>query len=76
MYKLARRRENRMRNMIIAFAVVLAAGSAAASEEIDVMAPVHQFIDAVNQGDAKTALAACAAQASILDESLETVLTP
>ena len=57
-----------MRKLIIAFAVVLAAASAVASEETDVMAPVHQFIDAVNKGDSKTALAACAAPAFILDE--------
>ena len=57
-----------MRNLVIAFAVVMAVGSSAASEKTDVMAPVHQFIDAVNKGDTKTALAACAAQASIVDE--------
>jgi hypothetical protein len=57
-----------MRKIIIAFAVVMAAGLALAAEEADVMAPVHQFIDATNKGDTKTALAACAVPASILDE--------
>jgi hypothetical protein len=57
-----------MRRILIAFAVVIAAGSAAASEQTDVMAPVHQFIDATNKGDVKTAVADCAAQAVIIDE--------
>ena len=47
--------------------VVLAAGAALASEE-DVLVPVHQFVDAINKGDTKTAVAACASQTSILDE--------
>jgi hypothetical protein len=57
-----------MRKVIIAFTVAIAAGLAAASEKSDVMAPVHQFVDAGNKGDTKAALAACAAQASIIDE--------
>ena len=47
---------------------VLAAGPAVASEETDVMAPVHQFVDGFNKGDTKSALAACAEQTSIIDE--------
>jgi ketosteroid isomerase-like protein len=57
-----------MRRVVIAFAVVMAAGPAAASEATDVVAPVHQFVDALNKGDTKTALATCAAEASIVDE--------
>ena len=58
-----------MHNILVALAVaLLAAGPAAASERTDVMAPVHQFIDGFNKGDVKTALAACADQASIIDE--------
>src|SRR2546426_7908357 len=57
-----------MRTIIIAFAVALAGAPAAASEKTDVMAPVHQFIDGLNKGDTKGALAACAAQSSIIDE--------
>jgi ketosteroid isomerase-like protein len=59
--------------IIVAFAVALvvvpaAASKAAASDKTDVMATVHQFIDGFNKGDTKTALAACAAPSSIIDE--------
>ena len=47
---------------------VLATGPAVASEESDVMAPLHQFVDGFNKGDTKSALAACAEQTSIIDE--------
>ena len=57
-----------MRRIILALAFVLAAGSVAATEKTDVLASVHQFIDGFNKGDVKTALAACAAQASIVDD--------
>ncbi|MGA8576824.1 MAG: nuclear transport factor 2 family protein [Candidatus Cybelea sp.] len=40
----------------------------AATQQSAVMATVHQFIDGLNRGDSKTALAACATQASIIDE--------
>ena len=33
-----------------------------------VMSTIHQFVDAFNKGDVKTAAAACAAQTSIIDE--------
>jgi ketosteroid isomerase-like protein len=49
-------------------ALVLVAGPAAASDKTDVMVPVHQFVDGLNKGDVKTAIAACAEQASIIDE--------
>jgi len=48
--------------------IVLAAGAAVASDNADVMKPVHQFIDGFNKGDAKSALAACADEAYIIDE--------
>lgn len=54
--------------LIAALAVGAAALPAAASQESDVMATVHQFVDAFNRGDSKTMLAACATQASIIDE--------
>ncbi|MGZ3499140.1 MAG: hypothetical protein ACXWNJ_18940 [Vulcanimicrobiaceae bacterium] len=58
-----------MRRVILAIViVVLTAGSAAASEKTGVMASVHQFVDGFNKGDAKTALAACGPQSSIIDE--------
>jgi ketosteroid isomerase-like protein len=47
---------------------ILAAAPAAAEDKTDVMAIVHQFIDGFNKGDIKTAVAACADQASIIDE--------
>jgi len=62
-----------MRKTIVAFAIavvmVSAVGSeAAGSDKTDVMATVHQFTDSLNKGDTKTALAACAASSSIIDE--------
>jgi len=57
-----------MRRVSIAFAIALVATSAAASDNTDVMATVHQFTDGLNKGDTKTALAACAAPSSIIDE--------
>jgi SnoaL-like domain len=54
--------------LLVAFAVALAVAPAAASETTEVMATVHQFIDGLNKGDTKTALAACAAPSSIIDE--------
>jgi len=57
-----------MRTILIAVAAVLAAASAVASEQTDVIAPVQQFIDATNKGDTKAALATCADPTSILDE--------
>jgi hypothetical protein len=58
-----------MRNVFFALALVaFAAAPAIASERTDVIASVHQFIDGFNRGDAKTALAACAPQSSIVDE--------
>jgi hypothetical protein len=60
-----------MRTLIIAFAVALTVGPAAASEKsekADIMATVNRFNDGMNKGDTKTALAACAAPSSIIDE--------
>jgi hypothetical protein len=44
--------------------VMLTAGSVSASDQADVMAAVHQFID----GETETAIAACADETSIIDE--------
>ena len=58
-----------MRNLlIVACAIALAGGTAPASDKTDVMVPVHQFVDSLNKGDTKTALAACASPTSIIDE--------
>jgi ketosteroid isomerase-like protein len=46
----------------------LAAGPATASEKSDVMAVLHQFVDAFNKGDMKSVLASCADMTSIIDD--------
>ena len=56
-------------NTVLAFAVaLLAVGPAAASEQDEVMKVVHQWMDGLNKGDTKTAIAACAQQTAIVDE--------
>jgi len=56
-------------NFVFALAVTMpAAGPAAASEQDDVMKVVRQWVDSLNKGDPKTAIAACAEQTSIVDE--------
>jgi ketosteroid isomerase-like protein len=60
-----------MRKIIAAlFVAALTAGPgpAFASDKTDVMAVVRQFADAFDAGDAKTALALCAAQSAIIDD--------
>ena len=60
-----------MQKLLIALAVALTAllsGPTIASDQVDAVATVHQFIDGFNKGDTKTALAACAAEGSIIDE--------
>jgi ketosteroid isomerase-like protein len=55
--------------LVLALAVVvLTAGQAAASDKTDVMKVVRQFVDGFNKGDTKAAVAACAEEASIIDE--------
>ncbi|MGB2627975.1 MAG: nuclear transport factor 2 family protein [Candidatus Acidiferrum sp.] len=61
------------RNFWLRISLVLAAGvlaglSAAATDKMDVMATVHQFVDSFNKGEVKTVIATCAAQTSIIDE--------
>jgi ketosteroid isomerase-like protein len=58
-----------MRRIVIALALAaLVQGTTAAQDKAAVMAPVHQFVDAFNKGDAKAAMAVCADQTSIIDE--------
>jgi ketosteroid isomerase-like protein len=60
-----------MRELSIALALavaVLVARPVGASEQTDVMVPIHQFVDAFNKGDTKAALAACADAMAIVDE--------
>jgi ketosteroid isomerase-like protein len=56
------------RILISLAATALVSGPALASEKTDVMALVHQFVDAFNKGDTKAAVAACADEASIVDD--------
>ncbi len=51
-----------------AIAAASTAGPARASQESAVMATVHQFVDGFNKGDMKSAAAACASPASIVDD--------
>jgi hypothetical protein len=58
-----------MRKSLLACALALfVATPAVASDETDVMQPIHQFVDGFNKGDVKSALAACAEETSIIDE--------
>jgi hypothetical protein len=57
-----------MRKIAVALAVVMAAGTAVASDKDDAMGTVKQFIDGFNKGDVKSALATCASPVSIVDE--------
>jgi hypothetical protein len=57
-----------MHKILLAFAVAVMAAGSTAAQMTDVMVPVHQFVDGVNKGDTKTAVAACAVQTSIIDE--------
>ncbi|HEY6327668.1 MAG TPA: hypothetical protein VIW73_14270 [Candidatus Cybelea sp.] len=54
--------------VLCGLALAVPAIPAAATENAAVMAPVNQFVDGFNKGDTKTALAACATPASIIDE--------
>jgi len=53
---------------IACVSIIIGAGSAIASEETDVLAPVRQFIDGFNKGDIKMAEAACLDQIFIIDD--------
>jgi ketosteroid isomerase-like protein len=53
--------------IVLAVAILIAV-PVVASDKTDVMAEVHQFVDAFNKGDTKAAAGACAEQTSIIDE--------
>jgi len=58
-----------MTRIIIACAIAfLIVGTAGASEKTDVMAVIHQWVDAFNKGDMKLSLAACADQGVVVDD--------
>ena len=55
--------------IVLALAVTaLMANPVMASEQDDVMKVVRQWVDSLNKGDIKTAIAACAQKTSIVDE--------
>jgi hypothetical protein len=60
------------KTFLVIFIALALAGFAqeksAGQDKTAVMATVHQFVDAFNKGDAKTAAAACADETSIIDE--------
>ncbi len=53
---------------VLAVLATLLPSAALAGEEAAAFAPVKQFVEGFNKGDAKTALAACAPSAVIIDE--------
>jgi ketosteroid isomerase-like protein len=57
-----------MRRIVAALVLAVWAGAAAATDKSDVMAVVHQYVDGLNKGDTKSALAACADHALIIDD--------
>jgi len=54
--------------LVLTVVVLLLTVLAAASEQSDAMATVNQFVNGFNHHDVKAALAACAEQASIIDD--------
>jgi hypothetical protein len=58
-----------MHSVVMALGLAaLVQGTTAGSDKTAVMASIHQFVDAFNKGDTKTAAAACASETSIIDE--------
>jgi ketosteroid isomerase-like protein len=55
-------------SLLFGLACTCAGGIARAAATSDVMVTVHQFVDGFNRNDTKTALAACASPASVIDE--------
>ena len=48
--------------------MAVAQGTAAGQDKGAVLGAVHQFVDAFNKGDTKTAVAVCAGETSIIDD--------
>ncbi len=57
-----------MRVVIFVLCSILAIAPATATESSNVMATVHQFMHGVSTGNIKSAVAACASPASIIDD--------
>ncbi len=56
------------RNLIALALLIAAAGPAAASDESEIMIPLHQFLDGFSKDEVKSALEACAEETSIIDD--------
>ena len=56
------------RNLIALAILIAAAGPAAASDEAEIMVPLHQFLDGFSKDEVKSALEACAQETSIIDD--------
>lgn len=54
--------------LLMSALAAMAPMQAVASNGIDAMVPVHQFIDGFNKGDLKWAIAACTDKASVIDD--------
>jgi ketosteroid isomerase-like protein len=52
----------------VSLIAALAAGPVAASDQTDIMAVVHQWVDGFNKGDMNAAAAACTDQGAIIDD--------
>lgn len=58
-----------MTRLIVALVLAAgAAGTAAATDQSDVMAVVHQYVDGINTGDTRSRLAACSDHTVIIDD--------
>jgi ketosteroid isomerase-like protein len=57
------------RTIIVCAIALLSSGLAGASEKTDVMAVIHQMVDGFNKGDMKSAAAACADHAVVVDDT-------
>ncbi len=55
-------------SIVIVLLTLFGQGTSTAPEKAAVMATVHQFVDAFNKGDTKTAASVCAEETSIIDE--------
>jgi ketosteroid isomerase-like protein len=59
---------NKISGLIIISLLSAGPAAAVASDNTDVMAVVHQWVDGFNKGDKKSAVAACADETSIIDD--------
>jgi hypothetical protein len=57
-----------MHGFLLALTIAIAPAASPATDQADVLATVHRFVDGFNKGDMKAASAACADQTNIIDE--------